>query len=742
MYSIKKFRWGIMSVLLVLGLVLGCACKKSQPESDSDSSYFSPYYSTTNTIVSIPHFIDGRFSKEGAFVQTFFESEEFWDAYHEQCIPTLENVDGATKYLPLDENGNEITPENKLLVLDDKGEVKATYDLNEKCGASIDYRKMYCTGNTCWLLTGREKNFGSATEYFIDCFDSEKGLTKHIDVDSKAGLGRLNSIRVGDDGRILLSSLSGVVFVLEEDGTVKDTIHLPEVCKYGDIAVWNEKLFCEGPGSQDTQVLFQYEEKSGKWTETDIPVTDNWHRLLVRDGDLLSIGNSEIGRLGGKTEEKLNLEESSVYGTVQDVRNTGNGELDLLVRPMSDDMFILYHLKPSDKKTYESKKEFVIAGYNLIESPLPLLVEKLSLLHPDVNFVMRDYMDEVDAEGDKAQIRNEIYRIVSLDLANGNAPDMYFDYENDLGLGEQGRLGYLKDLSPYLNDLNKDDYFMEKITMGEQTPYCACLSFNILGFEASPRYVENTDIWTYEDFYKSAEKFTDLSCVQSVFSKKKLLEHGVLAQLDRFAQDGRAHFTSEDFLKLLKWANDIGKKSDWDEYTEAGLDDGLFMLDWMSISSPGSVIGYRDHILVGFPNEDGSLHVIPYNLLAVSVTTSQEELAKEIIQYAVSEDFQNGNPALLSGSMAVNRKAWENAFEEQYQYYAEDPRYQDQSKEEYREMALTVVSRADRFLYGPRSVLDIVLEEAEVYFSGNCSAEHAAELIQNRVEIYLQETST
>ena len=90
----------------------------------------------------------------------------------------------------------------------------------------------------------------------------------------------------------------------------------------------------------------------------------------------------------------------------------------------------------------------------------------------------------------------------------------------------------------------------------------------------------------------------------------------------------------------------------------------------------------------------------------------------------------------------MNRKAWEDAFEEQYQYYADDPRYQDQSKEEYREMALTVVSRADRFLYGPRSVLDIVLEEAEVYFSGNCSAEHAAELIQNRVEIYLQETSS
>ena len=741
MCSVKKFRRGIMSVLLVLGLVLGCACKKSQPESDSDSSAFSPYYSTTNQIFSIPHVIDGGFSKEGAFVQTFFESDEFWDAYHEQCIPTIENGGVGLRSIPVDENGKEITPENLLLILDKNGQIKETYDLNEKCGASTGYRKMYCTGDSCWILTEHEIQ-GGRTEYFIDCIDAEKGLTKHIGVDSKAGSGRLNSIRVGDDGQILLSSLSGSIFVLEEDGTVKDTIHLPEVCKYGDIAVWNQKLTSEGLGSQDIQVLFQYDEKTGKWTETDIPVTENWHRLLVRDGDLLSIGMSQIDRLGGDSEQKLNLEEASVFGTVQDIRKTGNGEMDLLVSPMSDDMIILYHLKPSDKKTYENKKEFVIAGYNLIESPLPLLVEKLSLLHPDVNFVMRDYMDEVDAEGDKAQIRNEIYRIMSLDLANGTAPDMYFDCENELGLGELGRLGYLKDLSPYLNDLNKEDYFIEKITMGKETPYCACLSFNILGFEASPRYVENTDIWTYEDFYKSAEKFTDLSCVQSIYSQKKLLEHGVLAQLDEFTPDGKANFTSEDFLNLLKWANDIGKKSDWDEYTEAGLDDGLFMLDWMSISSPGSVIGYRDHILVGFPNENGSLHVIPYNLLAVSVTTKQDELAQKIIRYAVSEEFQNNNPALLSGAMPVNRKAWEDAFEEQYQYYADDPRYQDHSKEEYHEMAMTAIARADHYLYGPRSVLDIVLEEAEVYFSGNCSAEHAAELIQNRVEIYLQETST
>ena len=34
---------------------------------------------------------------------------------------------------------------------------------------------------------------------------------------------------------------------------------------------------------------------------------------------------------------------------------------------------------------------------------------------------------------------------------------------------------------------------------------------------------------------------------------------------------------------------------------------------------------------------------------------------------------------------------------------------------------------------------DIVLEEVEVYFSSNCTAEQAAEKIDNRVQLYLDE---
>lgn len=55
-------------------------------------------------------------------------------------------------------------------------------------------------------------------------------------------------------------------------------------------------------------------------------------------------------------------------------------------------------------------------------------------------------------------------------------------------------------------------------------------------------------------------------------------------------------------------------------------------------------------------------------------------------------------------------------------------------------MFMSLIRRADRYLHGSQVIVDICLDEAEAYYSGDISAEHAAELIQNRVDLYLQET--
>ena len=205
-------------------------------------------------------------------------------------------------------------------------------------------------------------------------------------------------------------------------------------------------------------------------------------------------------------------------------------------------------MSPAEKKNLQSKEEFVIAGYDLENSCVNQLIQEMRIRHPEIKFVLRDYKDEINAtEENWVQAKKEISTIMSLDLANGTAPDMYYDLYDDFALDEMGRLGYLKDLEPVISKLNKDDYFVDKITLGEETPYCACLYFDVIGFCASDKYVQNPYTWTYDDFYKSAENYDDLSGIQSIFSKQYLLKHAVMAQIDKFIKDGKAYFTGDDF---------------------------------------------------------------------------------------------------------------------------------------------------------------------------------------------------
>ena len=62
------------------------------------------------------------------------------------------------------------------------------------------------------------------------------------------------------------------------------------------------------------------------------------------------------------------------------------------------------------------------------------------------------------------------------------------------------------------------------------------------------------------------------------------------------------------------------------------------------------------------------------------------------------------------------------------------------TKEEYLDMYRNLIKRGDHYLHGSQSIVDICLEEAAAYYSGDNTAEHVADMIQRRVTLYLQET--
>lgn len=732
----------ILAFLLII-VALNSACKKTGKQAVDSVSPLYPYYSTENDLISVSKEIDSGFSGDSLFVQTYYEPESFWEAYRECCIPKVgDDEEKEYPFLPIDSQGNVMTPENLLLVLDDCGEIKETYDLNQVCGTSLTSRKMLCDKDGCWVMSLQLDAFSGEQLFQLDHILENGEIKEQITLEIDPAQISVLDFDVCEDGRIALTCWSdrSQMILFDPFGSFLESIDLPENAS-SNVVSYNGQWTCIGSGKEDGAVLFQY-DKTNHWKETPVSAPVE-RKIVVRDNNLFGISTREIVWIDETSSTMLSWEDVSVWGTIRDVKFLENGNLDLLARPLSEDLLVRYHLSPSENQTQMHKEEFVIAGYDLENSCVNQLVQEMSLRHPEVKFVMRDYKDEINAtEENWPQAKKEIAKIISLDLASGNAPDMYFDLYDDLGMEDLGRLGYLKDLTPVISELNEDEYFIDKITLGQEIPYCACLYFDIIGFCASEDYVENPYIWTYEDFYRSSLKFSGLDFVQSIFSKQYLLKHAVMAQIDKFVQDGKANFTGDDFLRVMKWANDIGCRSNWDEYVPAELDNGIFMLDWADIVSLGSVIMYQDYVIVGFPNEGGSLHVVPYSVLAVSATSSQMELANEIVKYALGESFQSENYQ-LQGGISVNRKYCEKRMEEDYELFVKvDSRELRYSKEEYYDRYLKIIERGDRYLHGNQAIIDICLEEAEAYFAGDSTAERVAELIQNRVTVYLQETSS
>ena len=743
MISVKKLFRSVLSLALVLSVLLCSACKKKSSKEDASVSPLFPYYLTENKILSIPNEYRADFADNGLIVQTFFESEMYSKLRAEQCIPKLGD-DVGKKYplFPIDEQGNVLTPDNKLLFLDENGKTIKEFDLNKECGTSLRDRIMRCQGNDCWMITLQADNATGEQKYYLDMIRSDSGLVKHIQLDVDPEMMSIRDIMTSEDGRLALivySQGTSSIYSLTEDGNIRETIELPEMAE-SNVIFHKGQWTCVGIGKDGGTVLFRLDEKSTKWTETAIQ-TPVFRSLFSHGEHLFGVTTTGITCLDITEPVSLAWEDVSVWGSIQDLRFRENGELELITKQLNDEMLVWYHLSPAEKQDLKKKEEFVIAGYNLEGSCVEQLVQEMNLLHPEVKFILRDYKNEINAtEENWAQARNEINTIISLDLANGTAPDMYFDQYADAGLDELGRLGYLKDMTPLISTLDEEEYYVDKITMGAETPYCACLYFDIIGFCASERYVENPYTWTYEDFYRSAKKYPDYSGIQTIFSKQYLLKHGIMAQIDTFIRDGKAYFNSEDFLNLLKWTKDFGCKSNWDDYVSTDLDNGIYMLDWADIVSLGSLFMYQDHVIVGFPNENGSLHVVPYCLLAISASTSQPDLASEIIKYAVGESFQSKSKQLNQG-ISVNRKYNEEKMQQGYDFVENSGAYRlKYTKEEYLDMYRNLIKRGDHYLHGSQSIVDICLEEAAAYYSGDNTAEHVADMIQRRVTLYLQET--
>jgi ABC-type glycerol-3-phosphate transport system substrate-binding protein len=325
--------------------------------------------------------------------------------------------------------------------------------------------------------------------------------------------------------------------------------------------------------------------------------------------------------------------------------------------------------------------------------------------------------------------------------------------------------GALEDLQPYFegNGLDRRDYFENILDLYaiEGKLYGATPGFTLGALAAHASKLEGIDGWTVAEMMAWAEGYPGAILLDAV-----PLYILILLDAGRFIdwENGEVSYASDEFISVLELAATFDNAWDFQETEPLGMHEsfasGYYLLYQAGITDLTDM-QFVDALFdgeakyMGYPAADGGdIFVVPRSTLAISSQSEHKEGAFAFLAYLLSDAYQvrgeetslpfipikkSGAEALVAWQTTERRgvlgeqslTSWEMD-DLNVEIYAS--RNRDYVNDFY-----DLIARADTMRANDSAVLAIVREEAESYFAGQKTAWEAAEIIQNRVQVYVNE---
>lgn len=382
-----------------------------------------------------------------------------------------------------------------------------------------------------------------------------------------------------------------------------------------------------------------------------------------------------------------------------------------------------------------------------------------------VKFVdYNQYNDDYSTDGAMKQLH--------LDIIAGKAPDIIVtsDLSTIRSLSGKGAFVDLYELMENDSEVNRKTLMPNMLSALESPDgslYTLAPSFSTVTLAAKTS-LYNKKGWTFDDMFEFYNNAPDTADHLYDYETKEEKLSELLAASGDFVdyEKGTCSFDRKDFINLLEFCDRFADKIETpDKETEYEALGQYYYEKFMAWSqnrtivekmSPGSY-SYTRYILakdeitfVGYPSKNGKGGRISFETLyAVSNTCPDKQGAWEFLRTYFLPDYQNsessyGTPALKSSYEKIldDGMHFTDPFTGESVEYIEDDgdKYYPTTQEE-RDMLDDYMAECDTILYIDPDISDICMEEAGAYFSGECSAQQAAEMIQNRVSILLSESA-
>lgn len=205
-------------------------------------------------------------------------------------------------------------------------------------------------------------------------------------------------------------------------------------------------------------------------------------------------------------------------------------------------------------------------------------------------------------------------------------------------------------------------------------------------------------------------------------------------------EQGTARFDEAEFTELLRFAAAYEAKYDGGSmYAEDKWQAGQLLLYSRPVTGMSSYMQYQDvlagdSVAIGFPTREGTPcnKITAYGEYGISAASTHKEGAWVFIEYLVSS--QTGKSTYQYGIATLN-SAMEDMLKQAREAKGNTPAATDEDIQQFRQLLENAVIRDGEL----GLVNEILSEELDICFSGGRSVEETAEVIQSRVQLYLDE---
>lgn len=503
----------------------------------------------------------------------------------------------------------------------------------------------------------------------------------------------------------------------------------------------------------------------------DMPMDWNDKLYTGLEKSFLASGNNEVSvlDLSAGTKETLfawidvdinadniecagELSDGRIWAITREYSNDGESSLELI------------YLVKKDRSEVAAKEEIVF-GTMWMDSDIRKQIIDFNKNNSQYRIIVKEYGND-DFETGLIQF--------GADLTTEDCPDIISLSQIDFA--QYASKGVFEDLYPYMEKSNiKKEEYLENILKAyevDSSLYGIMPVFYINSIAAKTSLVGEENGWTLTEMLDLVDEVNP-PYVMMYDSRNTMLWYCVYQDIDEFInwETGECFFNGEEFIRALEFAARFPEDDDVDyserESTETLLHENKVLLMQTTLSSVqeyqmmkgmfGEEITY-----VGFPNneEKGNLIYPASGSFAMSSKSKYKDGVWEFMKTLIGQEYQDslvseyGNwgfpirKASLDKQFELDMKP--NYYEDEEGNQVEQPKttwgWDDFSIEimaatqEEIDAVKALIASAEKISENTdQQIIDIITEEAEPFFKGQKSAADVANIIQNRVQIYVNE---